>query len=537
MSVQTYRGNALLKRANVAMKFTKAQAAEMAKCKKDPIYFIEQYVKIVTEDGVVPIKLRDYQKEFILSMFNNRFTIAMMGRQQGKTEAVRAFMIHYVIFNKQKTVGVLANKESTANEILSKIKISFQSLPAFMQVGVIEWAKSSVVFENGSRLLSSTTTSDSIRGYTLHACLIDEAAHIEKFDEFFSSVFPTISAGKQTKMILVSTPNGMNHFHKMWVDSEKNKNEYKRVFAKWDRVPGRDQKWKEATIAALNNNLDKFNQEYECDFIGSSGTLISGQMLRELDKEYEDPIQSLDSLHQYEKPIRDHHYVLVADVSEGKGLDYSAFSIIDVTELPYKQVCVFHDNWTTPMDYAGIIYNLALAYNSAYVLVEGNNMGGEVANLLWYEYEYETMFFTESGGRNGRKISSGFGARRTEVGIRTTVSVKSVGCSTLKLLVENRQLQVVDYNTISELNTFSKKGKSYSAEEGKTDDLVMGLVLFAWMTNQSFFKDLTDINTLMEIRQRSQQRLDEETQPFAFFDDGTDDIMLTDPPEVTDSRF
>lgn len=263
-AAHSYRGNSLIKKANVQMEFTKHQVREILKCKHDPIYFIEKYVKIVTENGLVPIKLRDYQKEFILSMHNNRFTICMMGRQQGKTESVRAFMIHYIIFNEQKTVGVLANKEATATEIVSKIKISYQNLPAFLQIGVVEWAKSSVVFENGSRIISSSTTSDSIRGYTLQACLIDEAAHIEEFDDFFTSVLPAITAGKHTKMILVSTPNGLNSFHKMWRESELGRNNYNRVMAKWDQVPGRTMKWKEEQLAMLNNNIDKFNQEFEC---------------------------------------------------------------------------------------------------------------------------------------------------------------------------------------------------------------------------------------------------------------------------------
>lgn len=272
---------------------------------------------------------------------------------------------------------------------------------------------------------------------------------------------------------------------------------------------------------------------HNCDFIGSSGTLISGAALRQLF--HEEPIQQLDNLFQYERPVKDHHYVMICDVSEGKGLDYSAFSIIDVTELPYKQVCVFRDNWTGPMEYASFIYQMAKAYNDAYVLVESNNMGGEVSNILWYEYEYDTMFFTENGGRNGRKISSGFGGRRTEVGIKTTVSVKAVGCSTLKLLVESKKLIIPDYKTIAELHSFSKKGKSYAAENGSNDDLVMGLVLFAWMTNQSFFKDLTDINTLTQIRERSQQRLEEETAPFAYYDDGMDDHL--NPPDINDEQF
>ncbi len=357
--------------------------------------------------------------------------------------------------------------------------------------------------------------------YYSNGIISHNCAFIDKFDEFFASVYPTISSGEETKLLFTSTPNGLNHFYKTWDGAINNKNGYAHVKVMWYDVPGRDEKWKEETLQALDYDMEKFNAEYECGFLGSSGTLISGEKLKQLVSQR--PINEFDKLKQYEPVMKDHIYTIICDSSKGKGLDYAAFSVIDVTSLPYKQVCTFRDNFIGPVDYAGIIYRIAKMYNEAMVLVELNNMGAQVADVIFMDYGYENLLSTESAGRSGKRVSSGFG-KNLDRGIFTSKSVKATGCSLLKLIIEQNQLIINDFNTIEELSKFSKKGASYEAESGANDDLVMGLVLFAWLTDQYYFKEITDINILNHLKEVNEQQMEENLLPFGFIIDGADDL-------------
>lgn len=520
-NMKSYNGNPLLKRAGVKVNWSPELLGEWIKCAQNPRYFIETYMKIINvDDGLVSFKLHDYQVDMLNAMVESRFTCLATARQVGKSTVTAGFITWFILFNKDKTVGLLANKEATAVEILGKVQLAYQHLPAWLQQGVKEWNKGSFVLENNSRVIAAATSSDAIRGYSLSMLFIDEAAFIDNWDEFFASVFPTISSGKKTKIVLVSTPNGLNHFHKIYDDGVKKKNKYQVVTVKWWQVPGRDEQWRQDVLQGMNGDEQKFAQEYEVDFQGSSGTLIAGWKLKEL--VHQTPILSKDYIMQYEKPISDHRYVLVADVSRGKGLDYSAFHIVDVTEMPYKQVLTFRDNMVVPWDYAEIIHRLAKMYNEAAVLVEINDIGGQITDVLYHEFEYENILGTENAGRAGKRISSGFGGRG-ELGIRTTKQVKGAGCSILKLLIEQNQLILNDKHTMDELKTFSRKGLSFEAETGNHDDMVMGLVLFAWLTDQGYFKELTDINTMIHLREKTDEDIENSILPFGFFDDGLDD--------------
>lgn len=514
-----YNGNINLKRAGVGVDWTPDMISEYMKCQADPIYFAENYMKIIHVDrGLVNFEMYDFQKNMIKSMHNNRYTIIATARQIGKSTTTCAFILHYILFNPEKTVALLANKGDTAREILGKVQLAYQHLPKWLQQGVVEWNKGSFVLENQSRVIAAATSADSIRGYAINLLFIDEAAFIENWDEFFVSTFPTISSGESTKVVLVSTPNGMNHFYKTWDYAIQGKNEYNPIKVMWYEVPNRDEKWKEKTLAAMSFDYDQFSQEHEVEFLGSSGTLIAGWKLKELVNKT--AISSKNGMYQYERPMPNRIYVCIADVSHGKGLDYSAFHVIDVTEMPYKQVCVYRNNATSPIEYAEIIYQTAKAYNHAAVLVESNDIGGQVVDSIHYDYEYDNILYTQNSGRAGKIISNGFGGVPCERGVRTTKTVKSVGCSLLKLLVEQNQLITVDFNTHKEFTTFSKKGNSYEAEPGNHDDLVMPLVLFAWLSDQAYFKELTDINTLSRLREKSETELMEELTPFGFTDFG-----------------
>lgn len=522
-----HRGNSNLKRIGVNIEWTPHMIEEYVKCSRDPLYFCKNYVRIVSKDeGLVLFDLYPYQEDMIKSMHENRYSIFNTARQAGKSTVVCGYILWYIIFNDYKTVALLANKGETAREILSKVQIAYQHLPKWLQQGIIEWNKGSIVLENNSRVIAAATSSDAIRGYSINLLFIDEAAHIDNWDTFFTAVYPTISSGKTTQVVLVSTPYGLNHFYKTWHLAIQKKNEYHAIKVMWQDVPGRDQKWKEDTLSGMNFDQEKFAQEYECEFLGSSGTLIAGWKLKEL--AWSTPILEHDGLCQYVKPVPNHKYALVADVSRGKGLDYSAFNVIDITDMPYEQVATYRNNLILAMDYADIIHNLAKMYNEALILVETNDIGEQICDLLYFDYEYINVVQTENAGPQGKRISQGFSGKRSERGVRTTLKVKNTGCSILKMLIEQSQLMINDYMTIHELSRFSKKNKSYEAESGSTDDLTMSLVLFAWMTDQGFFKEWTDIVTLNKLREKTDQEIFNELLPFGLISDGQDESLGED---------
>lgn len=529
-----YNGNVLLKRANQEIEWTPDLISEWVKCSEDPLYFIKNYMKIITLDnGLQLFKPYPYQENMIKSFVDERYTIVTTARQAGKSTTTVAFILWYILFHEDKTVALLANKGETAREILGRVQLAYQHLPKWLQQGIKEWNKGSFELENNSRVIAAATSASAIRGYTINLLFIDESAHIDNWDEFFTSVYPTISSGKESKIILVSTPNGLNHFYSIWVNAIEKRNGYNPIMVKWNDVPGRDEKWKKDTLAGMNFDIEKFNQEMNCEFMGSSGTLIAGWKLKEL--VHQSPMVEKEGLIQYKSPEKDHVYMIVCDVSRGKGLDYSAFQVVDVSKMPYEQVCVFRNNAMTPMDYADVIFRTAKAYNNSSVLIEINDIGEQVSHSLHYDFGYENVLFTENAGRSGKRISSGFAGKNADKGIRTTKVVKSIGCSILKLLVEQNQLIINDFHTISELSTFSKKGNSYEAEPGKHDDLVMCLVLFGWLSEQQYFKDYTDINTLMSLREKNEEDMEQDMSPFGFIFDGREQFLDEDYEEFVSS--
>lgn len=522
-NMKGYNGNILLKRANQNIDWTPELVEEWVKCSEDPIYFVENYMKIITlNEGLQNFKPYPYQRNMIQSFVDNRYTIVTTARQAGKSTTTCGFILWYIIFHADKTVALLANKGETAREILGRVQLAYQHLPKWLQQGVKEWNKGSFELENNSRVIAAATSASAIRGYTINLLFIDEAAHIDNWDEFFTSVYPTISSGTESKIVLVSTPNGLNHFYSTWINAKEGRNGYNPILVNWQAVPGRDEKWKQDTLAGMNFDLEKFDQEMNCEFLGSSGTLIAGWKLKEL--VHQSPMVQKEGLIQYYKPKDDHAYIIVCDVSRGKGLDYSAFQVIDVTKMPYEQVCVYRNNNVSPIDYADVIHRTAVAYNNASTLVEINDIGEQVSNSLHFDFGYENILFTENAGRSGKQVTAGFSGRTADKGIRTTKVVKSVGCSILKLLIEQNQLVINDFHTINELSTFSKKGNSYEAESGKHDDLVMCLVLFSWLSEQQYFKDYTNINTLISLRDKSEDEMNQDLAPFGFVFDGREDF-------------
>lgn len=515
-----YLGNQHLKNVGVAIDYTPEMVEEYMKCANDPVYFAKKYIKIVHVDrGLIPLEMYDYQKEITQKIFDHRRVICLTSRQAGKTTTAVAVILHYILFNEYKTAAILANKGAAAREVLYRIQLAYEALPPWLQHGILEWNKGSIELENGCKVFAGTTTSSSIRGSSISFLYIDECAFVEGYDEFFASVYPTISSGNSTKLFMTSTPNGLNHFWKTWQGAVEETNGYQYVKVMWNEVPGRDEKWKKETIQALDHDAQKFAVEYECQFLGSSGTLISGDALKELHAGI--PVVQEQNMKQYAKPEPGHEYVIISDVSHGKGLDYSVFQVIDVSSMPYRQVMVFRDNFITPTDYASVIYRTSKMYNSAHVLVEVNDIGVQVADTLFMDYGLEELLMTENAGARGKKIAGGFSGKDVDRGIRTTKSVKKVGCSVLKLLIEQKQLLIHDHDTIYELSRFVKKKDSYEAEPGEHDDTVMPLVLFAWLTNQDYFREITDINTLSKLRDKTEKEIEDQMLPFGFVNDGS----------------
>ena len=530
--INHYLGNPKLKKANITIDFSKEEIQEVVKCSKDIIYFCEKYLKIINiDEGLMPYVPYDYQKQIMHEVNDNRFVICKMPRQTGKTTTMVAIMLHYALFNPDFNIAILANKSATAREILGRLQLAYENLPWFLQQGIVEWNKGNIVLENGSKIFASSTSASAIRGMSINLVYLDEFAFVPSTvqEEFFNSVYPTISSGRSSRVLITSTPNGMNMFYKLWHDAEKGYNDYATVSVNWWDVPGRDEEWKQQTIR--NTSEKQFAVEFECEFLGSSSTLIDPHKLRHL--VFENPLEHNESLKIFEKPKPEHIYTITADTSRGVGNDYSAFTVVDVTEVPYRVVATYRNNTIAPVLYPKAIYNAARAYNNAHVLIEINDIGQQVADILHHDMEYESIISAQWKGRAGQIVGGGFGGGESTLGIRTTPSLKRIGCSMLKTIVENDRLIINDFDILSELTTFvaNKRGTNYEAEQGQTDDLAMCLVFFAWLTNQDYFKELTDIDIRKNLYELNQQAMEDQLVPFGIIDDGNTNDEWQDDDE------
>jgi hypothetical protein len=518
-SDQIYLGNPLLKKANVAHNWTKAEIKEYIKCKEDPVYFAVNYVKIVSVDeGLIPFRMYDFQKELVNRFHNNRFNIAKLPRQTGKSTVVVSYLLHYALFNDSSNIGILANKASTARDLLGRLQTAYENLPKWLQQGVISWNKGSMELENGSKIMAASTSASAVRGMSFNIIFLDEFAFVPNHiaDDFFSSVYPTISSGKSTKVIIISTPYGMNHFYKLWVDAQNKRNNYIWTEVHWSEVPGRDAKWKEETIK--NTSERQFTQEFECEFLGSVDTLIAASKLRSL--VFDTPLSSNKGLDVYEKPNEKSEYIITADVSRGIGGDYSAFIVFDITTVPYKIVAKYRNNEIKPMLFPNVINDVARAYNNAYVLCEVNDVGDQVASILNYDLEYPNVLMCSMRGRAGQIVGQGFSGNKTQLGVKMSITVKKVGCQNLKQLIEDDKLLFRDYEIISELTTFIQKKQSFEADDGFHDDLVMCLVIFAWLAVQDYFKEMTDNDVRKRIYEEQKNQIEQDMAPFGFITTG-----------------
>ena len=526
MGTKSYLGNPNLKGVGVSVDWTPKAVEEYKKCTESPLYFIKNYVQIVNVDrGLVKFDMWDFQEDMVNHFHDERFVICKMPRQTGKSTTIISYLLHFILFNPEVNVAVLANKGAVARELLSRLQLAYEHLPKFLQQGVTVWNKGNIELENGSKILASATSGSAVRGSSFNIIFLDEFAHVPNTiaESFFTSVYPTISSGETTKVFIVSTPLGMNLFYKMWIDAEEKRNNYVPIEVHYTQVPGRDEKWKLETIK--NTSESQFNQEFLCEFLGSTRTLIDPSKLRSM--VFKKPIFSNNNIDVYEEPIKKATYCMIVDTAQGKGQDFSAFSVFDVSQIPYRQVAKYRDNKISPMLYPNIIYQVGMKYNTAFTLLEINDMGSQVAEALHYDLEYENVMITSMKGRAGQQIGGGF-SKNIQLGIRTSKQLKRIGCATLKEMIETDKLIVPDFETIAELTTFASRHNSFEAEEGSHDDLAMTLVIFAWLVQQRYFKDMTDLDLRQKMYEDYEEQFEQDMLPFGIIDDGLEEDTYTD---------
>ena len=449
-----------------------------------------------------------------------------MPRQTGKSTTSVAYLLHYAVFNDNVNIGILANKAATARDLLGRLQTAYENLPKWMQQGVLSWNKGSLELENGSKILAASTSASAVRGMSFNILFLDEFAFVPNHiaESFFASVYPTITSGKSTKVIMVSTPHGMNHFYRYWHDAERGKNEYVPTDVHWSEVPGRNEEWKLQTIA--NTSEQQFKIEFECEFLGSVDTLIAPSKLRALT--YENPIQRNAGLDIHETAIKDHEYVITVDVARGVSEDYSAFVVFDITSFPHKIVAKYRNNEIKPMLFPNVIYEVAKNYNGAFILCEVNDVGDQVAALLHYDLEYDNVLMCSMRGRAGQVVGQGFSGKKTQMGVKMSKTVKKVGSLNLKTLIEADKVLFQDYEIISELTTFISKSNSFEAEEGCNDDLAMCLVIYAWLVCQDYFKEMTDTDVRKKLYEDQKNQIEQDMAPFGFINDGLGDDSFVD---------
>ena len=522
-----YLGNPNLKKAGTPIQFTKKQIQEWVKCKKDPIYFATHYIKIISlDEGLVPFDMYDFQRRILQDFHENRFNIAKLPRQTGKSTTVVAYLLYYAIFYDSVNIGILANKASTARELLGRLQLAYENLPKWMQHGILVWNKGNVELENGSKILAASTSASAVRGMSFNILFLDEFAFVPNHvaEQFFASVYPTITSGKSTKVIIISTPNGMNHFYKMWEDARNDKNGYITNEVHWSQVPGRDKKWKEETIK--NTSKRQFAQEFECDFLGSADTLISPSKLQCIP--FNDPIISNAGLDVFKRAEENHEYIITVDVARGIGGDYSAFIVFDITTLPYQIVAKYRDNEIKPVLFPSVIFQVAKEYSNPYILVEVNDIGDSIAATLNYDLEYPNVLMCAMRGRAGQIVGQGFSGTKTQLGVKMSITVKKIGCANLKAIIEEDKLTFQDFDILQELTTFIQRKQAWEADEGYHDDLVMCMVLFAWLVMQDYFKEMTDQDVRRRIYEEQRNQIEQDMAPFGFIDDGLGDDTFVD---------
>lgn len=483
---------------------------------KAPEFYIKSYcsdhiIENIEPVDSVPVVCITVESDEHLFLCGRNF---IPTHNSGKSTTTVAFLVHHIVFNEHTSIAILANKASTAKDILARLQTAYENLPKWMQQGVKSWNKTSMELENGSKVIAASTSASSVRGGTYSLLMLDEYAFVPQqvAENFMRSVYPTITSGRDSKVIVVSTPAGLNHYYKLWMDAKDGKNDYHPFEIHWSDVPGRDAEWRDTQIKNIGQKA--FDQEFNTDFLGSSETLISGSKLANIVTT--DAIKRLNDLDLYSEPKDEHVYVTIVDTARGVGKDYSAFVVMDVTNLPYKVVAKYRSNDIKPEMYSYVVKDVASKFNTSYILCEVNDIGNQIARDL-VEDGYSNMLFCSTRARSGQYIGQNFSGKY-ELGVKMQKNIKKLGALNLKTLIEEDKLEVNDYDIFAELTTFIQKGPSFEAEAGKNDDLVVCLLLFAWLTTNQYFKDITSIDLRQKMITEKKEKQEEEILPFGFVD-------------------
>jgi hypothetical protein len=504
---ESYLGNINVKRDGVQHQFTEEEVKEYVKCGKDPVYFCKTYLKVISlDEGLVPFDLYPYQEKMFKHFNDNRFSIVLACRQSGKSISSVGYLLWYACFHSEKTIAILANKGAVAREMLARVTLMLENLPFFLQPGCKALNKGSIEFSNNSRIIASATSGSSIRGMSVNLLFLDEFAFVERANEFYTSTYPVVSAGKETKVIITSTANGIgNTFHKIWEGAVQKVNEFIPFTVNWYDVPGRDEEWKAQTIA--NTSQLQFDQEFGNTFFGTGDTLINAETLLSFRAKPPKKVFEGGDLLVYEEPTKSREYIMTVDVSKGRGQDYSTFTVIDIGTRPFKQVAVYRNNTISPILFPNIIYKYAKVYNEAYVVIESNDQGTLVCNGLYQDLEYDNVHMESA-------------VKADRIGIEMNRKVKRLGCSAIKDILEEKKLDILDEQTIMEISTFVSRGQSYEASDGNHDDLMMNLVMFGFFVSTQYFSDMTDINLKQMMFEKKMQEIEDDVPPVGFIDDG-----------------
>lgn len=521
-----HNGNPNLRGQFESIEYTQEQLEEYLKCRDDFFYFCENYCYIRSGTNIVKFIPYDYQKELVKDILSNKFSLAKMSRQSGKSTILSALITWFVIFEENYEVLIAAHVHKQAIEIMGRCKTIIENLPLWLQDGIVKWNELEIVLENNSKITSSATTKNAARGRSPTFILLDEFAFVDTniANEFYNSIYPTLSAPTNTKakLVIISTPNGMNHFYKLAVDAKSKKNNFKYNEINWNDVPGRDDAFREKTIKDVG--LDRWEQEFECIFLGGEDALISPGILKRI--VFDDPLETLDNgcLKVFKRPRQDNTYMMTVDPSRGKGIDSSAIVVFNVSKYPIEVVAHYRDPNISNIIFPGYINRLGKIYNDAACLVEINDSGGQVADMLFDEFEYVNLLGCIPDGRNGQKLK-GYGIKGK--GLKQSQVTKRVGCSNLKSLIDLNKIVINSFDIVSELSNFVRKDNSYGASTGNHDDLVMCLVIMAWITQQPFFKNYVELG-MKDVFANEFDDIDNDMLPLGRMDDGV--IPFDDDP-------
>ena len=517
----SFNGNRDLKPAYVKLPLTEAHIQEIYKCANSVEYFFFNYCQIVTNKGFTFGDTRQYQIDLLNFLAKEKRCALTMPRQSSKSVTTGVHILHKINFNKDANWGIAANLQSMSKEVLSKIKQTYLRLPIWLQQGIMSWNANSIALENGSRVLTSATTGNSFRGFTFatpgSGIMVDETAFIDGnlWEEFYDSVFPTVSSSKDSQIILASTPCGMNHWYYIVKDAEESRSEFKPYNIKWTDVPGRDEEWLEAQIETYGKLF--VNQNFLCQFHGSSETLIDSlalQRLRASQPILEDKF--IEGVKVYSDVEEKHNYIMSVDTAKD-GDDKFAINIVDITKFPFKQVMSANLE-VSYLKMPKVILDIATYYNNAFLIIENvEGSGQSIADTLYTVYEYEHLY------RDKNKDYPGF---------RTNKRTRTIILNFMKTFIENSKLEVIDKTTISQLNTFIKKKGKYQADSGAKDDLVMSLAIcFVPFMDVSAY---ADYSKFMEALEYAGIECDDDNTvslsslvSVGYFDDGIEDTSYS----------